>query len=59
MKDKFSKQEVRKIIKNIYKNEFDYYSPQWLVDNHFDRIQEILMKNDGFMPTSILLEENN
>lgn len=59
MKESFTREEVIKIIKNIYKNEYDYSLSKWAVDGHFDREQAVQMATDEYVATSILLEENN
>lgn len=59
MKESFTREEVIKIITNIYNNEYDYSVANWAIDNRFDREQSIRMATDEYVATSLLLEENN
>lgn len=59
MKQIFTREEVIKIITNIYKNNYDYPMFAWAEYNGFDREEAIRTATDEYVATSILLEENN
>ena len=59
MKYTFTREEVIKIIANIYKNEYDFSIYSWSIANGLDKEEAIRTATDEYVATSILLQENN
>lgn len=59
MKESFTREEVIKIIRDIYTHDYDHPIYAWAEFNGFDREEATRTITDEYIATSVLLEENN